>query len=77
MVRITVPTLIAAVFMLSCTGQEPTEQRTDSRVSALVEAVLPSRLQQLVATLAAFGTRNTLSDTTSLIRASGRRVNGS
>ena len=63
--RIIVPTLIAAICVQSCKGKEPTEPRTDSRVTALVEAILPSRLQQIVATLAAFGTRNTLSDTTS------------
>ena len=63
--RIIVPTLFATVCVLSCKGQEPTEPRADARVAALVEAILPSRLQQIVATLAAFGTRNTLSDTTS------------
>jgi hypothetical protein len=60
-----VPTLIAALCVLSCKGQEPTEPRPDPQVAALVEAILPSRLQQIVASLAAFGTRNTMSDTTS------------
>lgn len=72
MVRgIIVPTLIVAACVLSCKGKEPTEPRTDPRVTALVEAILPSRLQQIVATLAAFGTRNTLSDTTSPDRGIG------
>jgi hypothetical protein len=57
--------LVAAVCVLSCKRLEPTEQRIDPRVARLVEAVLPSRLEKAVATLARFGTRNTLSDATS------------
>ena len=66
-----VPTLIVAICALSCTGEQPAEPQTDSRVTALVEAILPSRLEQIVTTLAAFGTRNTLSDTTSADRGIG------
>ena len=52
-------------------NREPPEPQTDSRVAALVAAVSSSRLQQTVATLAAFGTRNTLSDVTSPDRGIG------
>ena len=69
--RITVPTLIAALCMLSCNRKQPAESRTDVRITALVEAIAPSRLQQIVTTLAAFETRNTLSDTTSPDRGIG------
>src|SRR5215208_6093647 len=69
--RITIPTLLTVACVLSCTGKEPAEARTDPRVAALVQAILPSRLRQIVATLAAFGTRNTLSDTTAPDRGIG------
>ena len=63
--------LLAAVAALACDGTPPPEQHADTRVSALVAAVSPSRLQQTVATLASFGTRNTLSDTASPDRGIG------
>ena len=69
--QITAALLAGAVCVLSCKRVDPTEQRIDPRVSGLVEAVLPSRLQETVATLAAFRTRNTLSDTTSPDRGIG------
>ena len=69
--KVIVPILIAALCVLSCKRKQPGEPRTDSRITALVEAIAPSRLQQIVATLAAFGTRNTLSDTTSPDRGIG------
>lgn len=59
--RITVA-LLAGAVCVSCNRGEPTEQRRDQRVSSLVASVLPSRLQETVATLAGFRTRNTLSD---------------
>ena len=68
---LTAALLAGAVCVLSCKRVDPTEQRIDPRVSGLVEAVLPSRLQETVATLAAFRTRNTLSDTTSPDRGIG------
>ena len=69
--RIIVPTLVATVCMQSCTGNEPTEPQRDARVAALLEAISPSRLHQIVGTLAAFETRNTLSDTTTPDRGIG------
>jgi len=69
--RIAVPMLVALLCVVSCKGRKPTEPRADPRVAGLVEAILPSRLQQIVATLAAFGTRNTLSDTASPDRGIG------
>lgn len=69
--RISVLLLSATVCVLSCTREDPTEQRTDQRVAALVGAVLQSRLQQTVSTLASFRTRNTLSETTSADRGIG------
>jgi hypothetical protein len=55
----------------ACGRSEPPERHADPRVAALVGAVSPSRLQQTVTTLAAFGTRNTLSDATAPDRGIG------
>jgi hypothetical protein len=63
--RLTFPVLAATVLALACTRTPLPEQQADARVSALVAAVSPSRLQQTITTLASFGTRNTLSDTAS------------
>src|SRR5688500_19024221 len=65
--------LLATLFTAAaaCGRAEPPEGQTDPRVSALVAAVSPSRLQQTVTTLAAFDTRNTLSDVTSVDRGIG------
>ena len=68
---ITAALLAGMVCVLSCKRVDPTEQRIDPRVAGLVEAVLPSRLQETVSALAAFRTRNTLSDTTSPDRGIG------
>jgi hypothetical protein len=69
--RIIASMLIAALCVLSCKRKQAAEPITDSRITALVEAIVPSRLQQIVTTLAAFETRNTLSDTTSPDRGIG------
>ena len=72
MVRHVVPaTLVVIAAAAGCTRAEPPERQTDARVAALVAAVSPSRLEQTVATLAAFGTRNTLSDVASPDRGIG------
>jgi hypothetical protein len=64
-------TLIATVAV-ACTDTPPTEQpKPDARVSEVVTAVSVERLRQSVATLASFGTRNTLSDTASQVRGIG------
>jgi hypothetical protein len=63
--------LLAITAAVVACDRTPPEQHADSRVSALVAAVSPSRLQQTVATLASFGTRNTLSDTSSSDRGIG------
>ena len=68
--RIIVVLFTATVCAISCT-EKPTEPRTDQRVAALIEAISPARLEQTVAKLAAFRTRNTLSDTTSPDRGIG------
>jgi peptidase M28-like protein len=44
---------------------------TDTRISKLVASISESRMEQLLRTLASFGTRNTLSDTTSPTRGIG------
>jgi hypothetical protein len=62
-------TLVAAIT--ACEGDQPPERQVSPQVAALVAAVSPSRLQQTVTTLAAFGTRNTLSDVTSVDRGIG------
>jgi len=43
----------------------------DARIAKLVESISQSRMEQLLRTLAAFGTRNTLSDTSSPTRGIG------
>lgn len=43
----------------------------DARISKLLTSISESRMEQLLRTLAAFGTRNTLSDTTSATRGIG------
>jgi hypothetical protein len=57
--------LVVAAAASACRRVEPPEQPTDPRVSALVAAVSPARLAQIVTTLASFGTRHTLSDVAS------------
>ena len=68
--RILLASLVVTVAA-ACTRAAPPEQQTDARVAALVAAVSASRLEQAVATLAAFGTRHTLSDVTSPDRGIG------
>ncbi len=60
-------TLLAAAVR-ACGGTQP---RADQRVAALVEAISPQQLEATVRALAAFGTRHTLSDTTSSERGIG------
>lgn len=52
-------------------AQEAVRPDTDPRIERLVSEVSEARLGELVAKLAAFGTRNTLSDTTSTTRGIG------
>jgi hypothetical protein len=64
-------TVLTLALAGACERTRPAQPATDPRVSALVAEISPSRLQQTVTTLAAFGTRNTLSDTTSTDRGIG------
>ena len=59
--------LIAA----SAHGQTAGPPDVDPRVSTLVASISESRMEQLLRTLVGFGTRNTLSDTTSTTRGIG------
>ena len=70
MIRHVLLTSLVVTAAAAC-NREPPEQQTDPRVAAVVAAVSSSRLQQTVTTLAAFGTRNTLSDVTSRDRGIG------
>jgi hypothetical protein len=63
--------LVVAAAASACRRVELSEQPTDSRISALVAAVSPARLEQIVTTLASFGTRHTLSDVVSPDRGIG------
>jgi len=69
--------LIATLFtgLLLCpiatNAQGPTGATIDARLQQLVAAVSEARLGEIVTTLAAFGTRNTLSSTTSTTRGIG------
>lgn len=71
MTRRLLATVVAASVATACGRAEPPEQQTDPQVDALVAAVSPPRLEQTVVALAAFGTRNTLSDVTSPDRGIG------
>ena len=64
-------TVLTLALAGACERTQPAQPVPDPRVSALVAAISPSRLQQTVTTLASFGTRNTLSDTTSPNRGIG------
>src|SRR5438094_7092128 len=52
-------------------GQSAARPDVDPRVSTLVASISEARMEQLLRTLVAFGTRNTLSDTTSPTRGIG------
>jgi hypothetical protein len=71
MIRLFLLATMVVAAVSACGRSEPPERQTDPRVAALVRAVSASRLQQTVATLAAFGTRNTLSDATAPDRGIG------
>ena len=62
-----VPILFACLALLPPTafGQSSSPRDVDGRLEQLVSAISESRLSELVNKLAAFGTRNTLSSTTS------------
>src|SRR4029453_4477895 len=66
--------LIAAVVMLLIAPGVRAQfgaPDTDTRISKLVASISESRMEQLLTTLVGFGTRNTLSDTTSPTRGIG------
>jgi hypothetical protein len=65
---------IVAVVLVSVPGvraQSAEPADVDARIARLVASITESRLEQLLATLVAFGTRNTLSDTSSTTRGIG------
>lgn len=64
-VRRAVVCLAALVLCASVTEAQPVRPDADPRITALVEAISETRLREIVDRLAAFRTRNTLSDTTS------------
>jgi hypothetical protein len=69
----TVPALLAslALFPPFAFGQSTSPREADPRLEQLISAVSESKLGELVSTLAAFGTRNTLSSTDSPKRGIG------
>ena len=71
MIRLLLLATMVVTSAAACGRAEPPERQADRRVGELVAAVSPSRLQQTVTTLAAFGTRNTMSDATSPDRGIG------
>jgi hypothetical protein len=65
---------IVAVVLVSVPGvraQSAEPADVDARIARLVASISESRLEQLLGTLVAFGTRNTLSDTSSTTRGIG------
>ena len=71
MVRHFVLAVLVSVVISSCGAPQSPGAAVDRRVSALIDAVSVSRLEQTVQGLAAFGTRHTLSDTASETRGIG------
>ena len=66
--------LVAVAFVIliaPARGQSGAPPDVDPRVSTLVASISEARMEQLLRTLVAFGTRNTLSDTTSTTRGIG------
>ena len=65
--------LIAAAltFMPAAVSAQVGAPDTDARISKLVASISEARMEQLLRTLAGFGTRNTLSDTASTTRGIG------
>ncbi len=69
-----VPVAVAACVILINTGlraQSAAPADVDARIAKLVASISESRMEQLLRTLVAFGTRNTLSDATSATRGIG------
>ena len=68
-----VPWIAAAIVLLvSVTPRaQTTPQDVDSRIATLIASISEARMEQLLRTLVAFGTRNTLSDATSPTRGVG------
>jgi hypothetical protein len=63
--------MLAALLFAAAPPPLPGQTGTDPRVAALLESISAERLERTVATLAGFGTRNTLSDTVSATRGIG------
>src|SRR6266581_2872348 len=67
--------LVAVAFVIliapPARGQSGAPPDVDPRVSTLVASISEARMEQLLRTLVAFGTRNTLSDITSTTRGIG------
>ena len=69
--RISLIAVIAALLIAPGIRAQFGAPDTDTRISKLVASISESRMEQLLRTLAGFGTRNTLSDTTSSTRGIG------
>jgi hypothetical protein len=63
--------ICSALCAADAVAQAPAGPDLDPRIEKLVAAISQSRLERLMTTLVAFGTRNTLSDTTSATRGIG------
>jgi hypothetical protein len=70
--RIAAVSVLAVILSLpALRAQTGTPADVDARIAKLVESISESRMEQLLRTLVAFGTRNTLSDTSSPTRGIG------
>jgi len=63
--------LLIVVISSSAYAQSPAPSDLDARISKLIDSISETRMEQLLRTLVAFGTRNTLSDTASPTRGIG------
>jgi hypothetical protein len=70
--RIAAVSVLAVILSLpALRAQTGTPADVDARIAKLVESISESRMEQLLRTLVGFGTRNTLSDTSSPTRGIG------
>jgi hypothetical protein len=71
-----IPALLAVLALVSATLFGQAQGEADQRLEQMASAVSTERLRELIGTLASFGTRNTLSGTTSATRGIGAARQG-
>jgi peptidase M28-like protein len=70
-VRVVRIVLLALAVTSAGYAQSPASSEIDARISKVIDSISESRMEQMLRTLAAFGTRNTMSDPTTPTRGVG------